>query len=450
MSLRTILLRNLILPMGDLIFGQRMMNHLKFLENAQYWPQEKILARQNQDLISLIRTAYKEVPFYRELFDSANIKPEDIRNISDMTKLPIVTKQMLRSAYPHKTTRPTGQKTYEASTSGSTGKNFVVAEDAYTAGWYRASFMLSLEWAGWQIGQPHLQTGITPNRSIDRKLKDWILNCHYVSAYVMDDAQLDHMLEVIQKKHLKHIWGYPASLYFLAKRAEQRGWKEKMTSLITWGDSLYPHYQKQIEKVFQAKVSDNYGIGEGVQIAAQCEFGNYHLHALDAVVEFLDDQGQPVRPGDLGNIVVTRLHPGPMPLIRYAIGDMGVPSDQESCACGRGFPMMQSIQGRNADIVKTPSGNRLIVHFFTGIMEHFTEVDSFQVVQTHPDQMIIKILPRSEPSESLTSRVVSAIHQKGAEDMKISVEYVEEIPLPPSGKHRFVISNIKKHEGINV
>ena len=77
-------------------------------------------------------------------------------------------------------------------------------------------------------------------------------------------------------------------------------------------------------------------------------------------------------------------------------------------------------------------------------MEHFSEVDSFQVVQTRTDQIIVKILPRSEPSEVLSGRIVSAIKQKGAEDLDIFVEYVSEIPLPPTGKHRFVINQIDK------
>lgn len=444
LPLKTEILRNIILPIGDLVLGQRMIDRLKFLEQAQYWPQGLILTKQKEDLQNLIMIAYNEVPFYRDLFKSAGFKPDDIQNVSDLAKLPIVTKQMLRSGYPHKTTRPTGQKTYEASTSGSTGKNFIIKEDAYTAGWYRASFMLSLEWAGWQIGEPHLQTGITPNRSIERKLKDWMLNCYYVSAYRLDDAQIDHMLNVIERHHLKHLWGYPASLYFLAKRAEQLGWNQKMTSLVTWGDSLYPHYRKMIETVFREKVSDNYGIGEGVQIAAQCENGNYHLHALDSVIEFLDDQGQPVKAGEVGNIVVTRLHPGPMPLIRYVIGDLGVPSNQASCPCGRGFPLMQSIQGRNADVITTPSGNRLIVHFFTGIMEHFPEIDSFQVIQTAPDQILVRILPHANRTSDLAHRVILALKQKGAEDVEIQVEFTDEIPLPSTGKHRFVISHLIK------
>ena len=444
MNIYTNLLRDYILPVGDLFFGQRMIQRLNYLEKNQFLTSQLIASQQSLALEKLITVAYNEVPLYRNLMEERGIQPRDIKSAADLPKLPIITKDMFRSVYPLGVTRKTGQKTYESSTSGSTGKNFFVMEDAYTAGWYRASFMLSLEWSGWQIGEPHLQTGMTLTRSWDRRLKDLLLRCHYFSAYNLEDEHLDEILEEIDRFKLKHIWGYPGSLFYLARRAQEVGWNLPLKAAVTWGDTLFPHYRNLIESVFKTKVYDTYGCAEGIQIAAQCEYGNYHLHALDAVVEFLDDQGQPVKAGEIGNIVVTRLHPGPMPLVRYAIGDMGVPSNEESCPCGRGFPLMQSIQGRNAEIVTTPSGNRLIVHYFTGILEHFSEVDSFQVVQTRTDQIIVKILPRSEPSEVLSGRIVSAIKQKGAEDLDIFVEYVSEIPLPPTGKHRFVINQIDK------
>lgn len=444
MNIYTNILRDFLLPVGDLFFGQQMIQRLKYLEKNQHLTTLQIIAKQSLALQKLITVAYNEVPLYRNLMEARGIQPHHIQSAVDLPKIPIITKEMFRSAYPLGVTRKTGQKTYEAKTSGSTGENFVVLEDAYTAGWYRASFMLALEWSGWQIGEPHLQTGMTLTRSWDRRLKDRLLRCHYFSAYNLDDQHLDEILNEIEHHKLKYIWGYPGSLYYLAKRAQEVGWNQPLKAAVTWGDTLFPHYRNLIESVFKTKVYDTYGCAEGIQIAAQCEFGNYHLHALDAVVEFLDDQGQPVKAGEIGNIVVTRLHPGPMPLIRYAIGDMGVPSDERSCPCGRGFPLMQSIQGRNADIITTPSGNRLIVHYFTGIMEHFSEVDSFQVVQTRTDQIIVKILPRSKPSEVLSSRIISAIKQKGAADLDILVEYVSEIPLPPTGKHRFVISQIDK------
>lgn len=439
----SIILRNIILPIGDFAFGQNMIQRLKFLEKAQWWSRELILTYQNQGLKNLVNIAYNEVPFYRDLYDLAKISPGEINTSKDLLRLPIVTKNMLRQAYPTQVTRPTGQKTYQASTSGSTGQNFFVMEDAYTAGWYRATFLLELEWAGWMIGEPHLQTGMTLKRSLDRRLKDWLLGCHYVSAYDLSDAHLEEILQIMEKKKLKHLWGYPGSLYYLARHAQKRGWNQPLKSAVTWGDTLFLHYRESIENTFQTKVYDTYGCAEGIQIAAQCEFGNYHLHALDTLVEFLDDEGLPVKAGEIGNIVVTRLHPGPMPLIRYAIGDLGVPSTEKNCPCGRGLPLMHAIKGRNADVVTTPSGNRLIVHFFTGVMEHFTEIDSFQVVQSSPASILVRIVPDGEKSPGLETRVINALKQKGADDLNIQVVYVDQIPLPPTGKHRFVINECK-------
>ena len=317
MTLRTKLLRNLVLPAGDLFFGQRMMRRLKFLENAQFWSNKELVNRQNQILQSLIRTAYDEVPFYRDLMLQQGILPSEVLTAGDLAKLPVVTKDMLSAAYPEQVTRQTRQKTYESRTSGSTGKNFIVLEDAETAGWYRASFMLALEWSGWKIGEPHLQTGMTLTRSFDRRLKDMLLDCHYVSAFQLDDNHLDVILNIIGNKRLQYVWGYPGSIYQLAKRAEETGWKRPLKAVSTWGDSLYPAYRSLIERVFQCQVFDTYGCAEGFQVAAQCEFGNYHIHALDVIVEYLDDNDQPIPEGEVANLVITRLHPGPMPFIRW-------------------------------------------------------------------------------------------------------------------------------------
>lgn len=439
---KTALLRNLILPLGDFLFGQRMMSRLKFLEEAQHWPVDQIIEKQNQLLREVIKVSALEVPFYRKLFAERGISPSDIQSADDLSKIPVVTKEMLREVYPQMATRSTGQKTYETSTSGSTGKNFFVIEDAYTAGWYRSTFLLQLEWSGWRIGIPHLQTGMTLNRSLDRRLKDWMLGCHYFSAYNLDDIHLDQILDAMDHHKLKHLWGYPGSLYFLAKRAKELGWNKPLISVVTWGDTLFSNYRKVIEETFHTKVFDTYGCGEGVQIAAQCEFGNYHLHAFDAVIEFLDDNEQPVEAGKIGNIIVTRLHPGPMPLIRYAIGDLGVPSLAEKCSCGRTLPIMDSIKGRSADVITTPSGNRLIVHFFTGILEHYSEIEQFQIVQSEPGVIVIYLVPKSEITPELKEQITEILKRRGAGDLKIFMEIVDRIYIGETGKHRFIINNL--------
>ncbi len=157
-------------------------------------------------------------------------------------------------------------------------------------------------------------------------------------------------------------------------------------------------------------------------------------------MEFLDDEGNPVRQGQRGNIVLTRLHSGPMPLLRYRVGDVGVAGNGRRCDCGRGYEIMESIEGRDTDVVITPNGNRLIVHFFTGILEYFSEIEAFQVVQESIDNILILIVPTQQFSDETKERIVSALQEKGATGIGISVQLVDEIPLTAGGKRRFVIS----------
>lgn len=435
-------LRNLLLPIGDQITGQHMMRRLNFLEKAQWWEPERLCRHRDLLLDNVLNIAYNEVPYYRDLFNENGLTPEEIRKPQDLELLPVSSKDMLRSAYPDRTTRQTGQRTYAASTSGSTGKNFFVQEDAQTAGWYRASIMLALEWAGWSIGDPQMQTGMTLKRTFDRRMKDFFLRCFYVSAFDLSDQALTRNLNLLERHNIHHLWGYPGSLFLLAQQALKQGWNQPLKTIVTWGDTLYPQYRRTIEQAFKTQVYDTYGCGEGFQVSAQCGQGmNYHQHMLDVVVEYLGDDGKPVPAGQPGDVVITRLHAGPMPLIRYRVGDVASGSF-ERCPCGRGFNLMGDIQGRDTDIITTPSGNRLLVHFFTGTLEFFPEIDSFQIVQNETGSIELYVVTSGVISTDTQQRIISALHSRGADDLKIQIELVNNIPLSKSGKRRFVINNL--------
>ena len=442
LNLYSRLLRDVALPAGDVFFGQQMMQRLRHLENAQWWDRERLHAERDRLLAKVIHGAYSSVPFYRALMDDAGVRPQDIRKPADLTRLPIVTKDMLRAGYPQRDVRPTGYKTYEVHTSGSTGKNFAVVEDTQTRGWYLASFMLSLEWSGWQIGEPHMQTGMTLHRNLPRRMKDRMLRSTYISAFDLDDAHVDRALDLLDQKQIEHLWGYAASLYYFALRAQARGWNRPLRSTVTWGDNLYPHFRQAIESAFGTTVLDTYGIGEGIQVSAQCGCGGtYHVHTLDAIVEYLDDDGNPVPPGEPANLILTRLHAGPMPLIRYRVGDMGIRGDQTPCPCGRGFDRMKAILGRDTDVVVTPSGNRLIVEFFNGIVDDIPEIDSFQVIQETVDSVHVKLVPAEGYSKRTEKELVDAMLRSGADGLSIDIESVPEI-VPIGGKRRYVISKL--------
>lgn len=438
------LLKDVILPIGDRFYGQPMMSRLSFLEQAQYFDEEKLHELQYAALKTTLHEAVT-VPMYEELYREAGVSLADFRDVSDLQKLPIVTKDMLRNNYPEKITRKTGQKVYQISTSGSTGKNLYLNEDNFTAGWYRASFLLGQTWSGWQFGDPHLQTGITPDRGIQKRIKDRLLMCQYFSSYDLVNEKLDLMLSVIESKNINYLWGYPASLDILAQRALELGWNRPLIAASTWGDTLSTIQRKRISDVFKVNVFDSYGVSEGVQIAAQCEEGNYHIMMLDTIVEILDQNGQPVKENEIGRVVLTRLHAGATPLIRYEVGDLAKRAREESCPCGKTFPLLGGIYGRESDLIYTPEGNRLIVHFFTGILEHFKSIESFQIQQSEIGAITLLIVPSGQ-EEVDQNQIKNALYEKGTGGLSINIEIVNEIPLSKAGKRKFVINTMPENE----
>jgi len=439
------LVQNVLLPLGDLVSRERVMHYYQFYSQAQWWDRERLREIQNRNLIDTIQTAYLEVSFYKDLYDHHKINVDLIKTMDDLPKLPFITKEMLRNAYPHACTRYTGWPSHEFCTSGSSGRPFAVRVDNLTMSRARALMLLRANFSGWEIGDPMLQTGMTLERGVVKYVKDMLLRIEYVSAFDLSNSVLDKHIDLIDKKNIDYIMGYPGSVYYLAQRAKEIGYERRMKGIVTWGDNLYQHFRSLIESQFGCRVTDTYGCGEGIQVAAQCEYGSYHIFMPHVAFEIVDDHGNPIPDGELGNILLTRLDPGSMPFIRYQIGDIGRKSSKVSCSCGRGLEMMSSIEGRDTDVIETPNGNRLIVHFFTGIFEYYQSIDTFKVIQEERDAIIIKIVPRSNFEKEHMERIKQEIWAKGDPNLKISIELVDNIPFEASNKRRFVVSYLYKN-----
>jgi phenylacetate-CoA ligase len=107
---------------------------------------------------------------------------------------------------------------------------------------------------------------------------------------------------------------------------------------------------------------------------------------------------------------------------------------------------MQSIEGRDTDVVLTPSGNRLIVEFFNGIIDDVPEVDSFQVTQETRDAIKLALVPRPGFSVATQHHILEMMKNSGAHDLDVQIEVVERIPLTPGGKRRYVVSKVRQSE----
>jgi len=446
MELRALFIKPYFLKIADYISRQQVMHWYEFYNKAQWWSRDRLLRYQDDKLNDLLSTATKDVPFYRDLYSNHKVNIHEIKKSTDLYKLPIITKKELKACYPDDCTRKTNWPAKEYFTSGSSGTPFAVMVDNQTMSQARALMLSRANYSGWKQGDAVFQTGMTLQRGVVKIIKDFVFNVYYASAYDLNDANLDCYLAIVEKKNIKYMMGYPGSMYALARRASQLGSDLNMSGVVTWGDNLHEHFRKSIEQQFKCRVTDTYGCGEGIQVAAQCPNGNnkYHIFMPHVIVEIVDDNGMQVPRGERGNIVLTCLEPGAMPLIRYKVGDVGRMCVEESCACGRGFDILEKVEGRDSDIINTPSGNKLIVHFFTGIFEYFPQIESFKVYQNKIDELDIQIVFQPEANQAVLEEIKKEILEKGDKALKVNFKLVDKIDNEKNGKRRFVISDVNK------
>ena len=215
-------------------------------------------------------------------------------------------------------------------------------------------------------------------------------------------------------------------------------------SILSGSEVLTPDTRSLVEEAFGCKVYNYYGSAEFGYIANECPHGNLHVNAERVYLEIVSN-GKVLPPGEEGDIVITDLDNFAFPMIRYAIGDRGILS-RESCPCGRGLPVLQSILGRSIDYIKTPSGLPIRVSNVLSELFRVTntnkQIKAAQVIQTALNAVIIRIIPGDTFTPDTESKGLSALRSILTEDIIISFEYVPNIEAAPSGKTRPFISHI--------
>lgn len=201
--------------------------------------------------------------------------------------------------------------------------------------------------------------------------------------------------------------------------------------------------RQTMQEVFNAPVYDQYGSTEVMWVSSECKEQN-GLHVMTDVrhIEIVDDNNQPVPKNTWGKILITDLHNYAFPLIRYEIGDYGRLLDMK-CPCGNPLPLMDSVRGRQSDVIKTPSGLEVYGDYLNTIFDEFPDtIRDFQIVQAK--DYAIKLFYVPVPDKD-TDTVIHSVMQK------MDIELNSEIKIRPfkvdkvqqlNGKTPFIISHI--------
>jgi len=423
----------------------RHLDYLRYLEQTQFDPPEGIRARQLVALKITLQHAWDTAPYYRAAWRKAGVHPSDVGALADLEAFPILTKQDIRR---HE--KALISSAFDASklrlkrTSGSTGVPLNIRIDEPAVQWKTACTIRSDQWSGYRLGQRVAKVWGNPEyRHFGWKgrLRNFFLDrAVYLDTLNLTDVRIAEFAARLRRHRPGLIFGHAHSLYLLAcslKKAKIDDIRPK--GIISTAMLLHDWQRTAIERIFDCPVTNRYGCEEVSLIASECEVHQgLHLNSDSIYLEI-------VKP-NYGNewACVTDLSNRAMPLIRYQVGDVVVGSDR-TCRCGRGMPMIERIEGREADYVLTPSG-RLISGI--SLTENFalliTGAAQVQIVQESLEELVIRLVPDETFNATSRRQIADLVEETFGPTMRYAVELVEAIPQEASGKYRFCISKVAR------
>jgi phenylacetate-CoA ligase len=441
------------MPLHKWLITSKARDYYKELKQSQWLTPAQVKELQEMKLRKLVRHAYQHVPYYRQKFDEAGIKPADIQTLEDLHKIPLLSKQDVRENIYFDLLSDNHRKDeiLRIQTSGSTGEPFVCFADRHQLEIRWAATQRSLEWTGYRFGDRqarlwHQTIGMNFTQIAREKLDAWFNKRLFVPAYELSDKNLRKFIEMIEKQQPVLIDGYAESFNFLAHYIKQNGLPSiQPKAIMSSAQSLPEQSREIIEKAFNCKVFDKYGSREFSGIAYECDaHDGHHVVAESYIVEILKD-GRAAKPGEVGEIVITDLSNNCLPLIRYRIGDLAVAMDDtETCACGRGLPRVGKIEGRVQAIIVGTNGNYVPGTFFAHLFKDYDYIiRQYQVLQEDVGLMLLKIIKAPSFNNDSFQEVLTELKKFLGADMKINVEFVDHIPMVRTGKQQGSISKIK-------
>jgi phenylacetate-CoA ligase len=276
------------------------------------------------------------------------------------------------------------------------------------------------------------------SRSARRKAR--ILRERYLNAYNMTESSMKAFAEMLVRWRPAMFRAYGSAMALFAALVKEQGIDGIRPKFIELTAEKVTGPQRQLlEEVFQCPVADWYSSREMGTIAFQCPHGGRHVcetRYLELVAN-----GRVVPPGEMGEVVITSLHQYTMPFIRYRQDDIAV-YDPSPCACGRGLPVLREMVGRSNDFVVTADGQYVHPTYFADLRWCRPEVARFQVYQPDAQHLTLRLLPRREIDPAWLEEVRQELHGQLGTSMQVEVELVDDIPLTPEGKHRFIVSAI--------
>ena len=478
--------RHVLHPLMASRARSKHLTYLRYLQQTQFDPPDVIRARQLAMLKVQLHHAYDTVPYYRAAWRKAGVHPADVKSLADLEAFPVLTKADIRKHERELiSTAFDPTKLRVKRTSGSTGVPLTIRIDEPAVQWKTACTIRSDEWSGWRLGQRVAKVWGDPEYR-HFGLKGRLRNFFFDRAVFLDtlditEARLAEFAALLRRHRPGLIFGHAHSLYLLACSLKKAGVMDvRPSGIISTAMPLHDWQRTAVERVFDCPVTNRYGCEEMSLLAGECELHQgLHLNSDSVYAETLSGDRHPSggcrtlsggcqppeflsqtrgadtprsesntprseAPARSAPLLLTDLVNRAMPLIRYQIGDVVVGSGRV-CRCGRGLPLIERVEGREADYVVTPDGR-----FISGISltESFalyiTGAAQVQMVQESLHHVRIRLVVDEQFGDASRAQVAKLVADTFGPSVRHEVELVDAIPQEPSGKYRFCISHVAR------
>jgi len=441
-----LIVRQVIFPLHERIKGKATYAWLKKLESTQWLAPQRLQEMQLEALKSHLEYAYRQVPYYRELFDRCAVQPARIKSLADFSHIPFLSKETIRTRFADLKARAHVRGIQKISTGGSTGNPVTVLVDSARTAFTDAARMRAQRWLRADFGEREIVLWGSPievtKQDRVRQIRDWLINSRLLSAFDLSENALARYADYLHRFRPQKLYGYASALTLLAgylKKTGQPAGPGWPRAVFTTAEPLFDFQRELIEEAFQCPVAVEYGARDAGLIAHECQHGKLHLNAEGILVEIVGDEGSH-RDGR-GEIVVTNLQSYAMPLIRYRTGDVGT-LEPSACPCGRGLPVLGKVEGRQTDFLVATDGRLLHALAIIYVLREIPSVREFQVFQESLNQLVVRLVPEPEFSEADRAAIIRKAKSLLGEQVEVTLQKMTQIDRLPSGKFRYVISQV--------
>ncbi len=447
--------RNIFFPIyWKYIKRYRVLDYYKKLKSHQWNTIEENREIQQKKLYLLIKYVSQNIPYYKQIIQKYNIQFSEDNIFNDIKKFPLLTKEIIRNNFDE-LYKFRDSTSFRNHTSGSTGEPAIFYQDKYYLEWEIATKIFFNEWAGRRIGESivklwgAVQDILKEGQGIKAYLRQQFYGVTTLNSYKKQKKNMYDYVRKINRIKPRLILAYTNSIDELARFIQNHHLTiYSPGAIITTAGVLFPEIRTKVEKVFKAPIFDNYGSNETGRIACNCE-KNAGLHLIPNIhyVEILDANAKEAIPGESGEIVVTLLTNYTMPLIRYRIEDRGILS-KKVCSCGRGFPLLEKVEGRILNMFRNKQGDLIGSGYFISLIYLRDYVKKFQIIQKKVNYIVINLVLKDNQKIQEAKEDFKNINKKirlvMGNETKIKYNIVDEIKPSKAGKYMYAFSRVKK------